>query len=110
MHMVPVEVPRPKTHRVEPVLLSMSVGGHSLARCSFPSRLARYSATPGDNQSRLEGMVRRVYGNTSTSPRRPMGVVTKFRPLISWNLVPRRGFGMARERPVRATPGRGGCG
>jgi hypothetical protein len=42
-------------------------------------------------------MVRRVYGSTPTSPWAWTDV--QFRPLFSWNLVSRRGLGMAQIGP-----------
>ena len=55
-HVVPVEVPRPKAHRVELVLPSMSVSGHRLAMCSCHNRLARrHAAHPGDDAEQVRG-------------------------------------------------------
>jgi hypothetical protein len=77
-YVVPVEMPRPKAHRVEPVLLSMSVSGHSLGMSAFsqpfrPTRGAAEFGTQVTKRSRLEGMVRRVYGNGSRSLCHPGG-------------------------------------
>ncbi len=103
-HVVTVEVPWPKAHRVQPVLPSMSVSGHRLAMSLFSA--ASPTTTCGGPQvtrrSRLKGMVRRVYGSTPTSPWAWTDV--RFRPLFSWKLVPRLRTPYGSDRPVRAGP------
>ncbi len=59
-HVVLVEVPRPKAHCVEPVLLPMAVSGHSLSVGSSLSRLAHHATanrigTPGDSVEQASG-------------------------------------------------------
>ena len=91
-HVVPVEVPRPKAHHVEPVLPSMSVSGHCLNMRPCLSCLARrYVAPPGDKAEQARGHGSKSVREYSNEPASPWAWTdVQFRPLFSWNLVPRR--------------------
>ena len=110
-YVVPVEMPRPKAHRMEPVLLSMSVSGHSLGMGSFsqplrPTRGASELGTQATKRSRLEGMVRRVYGNGSMSLCHPGGVNRCAVPAADLvELVPGLGLGVGEIGPFVRTVG-----
>jgi hypothetical protein len=103
----PVEVPRSKAHRVEPVRPSMSVGGHSLTMCSILSRLARrHAATPGENAEQARGHGSKSVREHFKEPASAWAWTdVRFRPLFSWNLVPYWGHGMAQIGPFVPEPG-----
>lgn len=102
-HVVPVEVPRSKAHRVQPVLPSMSVSGHRLAMRPVLSRLARrYAAPPGDEAEHAQGHSSksvREYSNVA------LGVDRRVVPtavLVEPGPAPRTPYGS--DRAVRAGP------
>jgi hypothetical protein len=102
-----VEVPRPKAHCVEPVLLAMAVSGHKLGVGSSLNCLARHAApkrigTPGDNVEQASGHGPKSVREDATEPPSHLalgrsGVATS--ALIELP-VPRRGLGVVEIGPL----------
>ncbi len=96
-------MPRPKAHRLEPVLPSMSVSGHRLAMGPVLSHLAqRHAAPPGDEAEQAQGhgsKCVRKYSNIALGVDRcavPTAVLVEPGP------APRTRYGS--DRPARAGP------
>jgi hypothetical protein len=107
-HIVPVEVPRPKAHRVEPVLPSMSVSGHGRA-VLFLCRLARrHAATRRQRNAGSRAWLEECTGTPRRARWAWAWADVEFRPLVSSNLVPSPRARNDSVRPVHADPGPSG--
>ncbi len=88
-NVAPVEVPRLRAHRVEPVLLPMFVSGHGLAGLPLSAASPDIRRAQPTMQSSLGAMARGVYRTRGNSLRRPLAAaISPFGPLTSWRLSP----------------------